>query len=56
MFIFKEWSNPPHKFIGSYRLQLDLSWREAQQGDNYEGVNFLRMLMGPSLKEALSTH
>lgn len=40
--------------MGSYRLECDLSWRRAEDEDNYEGVNFLRMIMGPSLKEALA--
>lgn len=32
-----------------------MSWREVkEEDDRYEGVNFLRTLMGPSMKEALS--
>lgn len=54
-FIFQEWANPPHKFMGSYSFKADLSWQEANQEDNkYNGVNFLRMVMPQSLKEAFA--
>lgn len=34
-------------------MECDLTWKRAEE-ENYEGVHFLRMLMGSSLKEALT--
>ncbi|KAJ8920855.1 hypothetical protein NQ315_015647 [Exocentrus adspersus] len=44
-----EWVNVPHNFLGSFRLEVDMSWTPAgQEETRYEGINFLKDIMSSS--------
>ncbi|KAJ8960786.1 hypothetical protein NQ318_020080 [Aromia moschata] len=45
----EEWLNAPHRFLGSYRLEVDQSWTPAgEEGTRFEGISFLRNMIAGS--------
>jgi len=47
-----EWSNkPPHEFIGSYRLEADMSWTPAEQAAPDDMNRMIQQLLDARLNE-----
>ncbi|KAJ8983358.1 hypothetical protein NQ317_003164 [Molorchus minor] len=41
----EEWQDAPHKFLGSFRLELDQSWTPIdKEEDRFEGINYLKSM------------
>jgi hypothetical protein len=50
----EEWQISPHDYLGSYRLEVDLSWTPATSSNGrYEGLHFLKQMCGLPHLQAL---